>query len=235
MKHTNFLADYSPRLLFFVGTLLIIAGGMAYSFSLSPFIALALFLIVLGITLLLQSSRALQTNSDLKLIFTIIFSALLVILVDFWPIQWSYSQAVALFLQLTGISPIQYLTPHLGGAQVVIFVREAVTMRIVGGEIDNACAGLIALIPCLTLLILADRTTEPKPDRIIIGFLAIGIIVLGNLFRIFIELWVPAVGVLPFELVHYPLAFLLGYFGVSVIAILGHRLIKQETETPLKS
>ncbi len=234
MNHSNSLVGYSPWLLFLVGTILIIAGGMAYSIPQSPFIALALFLIVLGITILLQASRAFQTNNDLKLIFTIIFSALLVILIDFWPIQWSYSQAVALFLQLTGISPIQYLTPHFGGAQVVIFVREAVTMRIVGGEIDNACAGLIALVPCLTLLVLRDRTTARKPDLIIIGFLAVGIIVLGNLFRIFIELWAPGVGVMPFELVHYPLAFLLGYFGISVIAILGQRLTKQEKEFPLK-
>jgi exosortase/archaeosortase family protein len=117
----------------------------------------------------------------------------------------------------------------------VIFVREAVTMRIVGGEIDNACAGLIALVPCLTLLVLHDRTTDRKPDLIIIGLLAICIIVLGNLFRIFIELWAPGVGVMPFEFVHYPLAFLLGYFGVSVIAILGQRLTKPEKEFPLKS
>jgi exosortase/archaeosortase family protein len=208
---------------------------MAYSIPQSPFIALALFLIVLGITILLQSSRAFQTNNDVKLIFTIFFSALLVIVIDFWPIQWSYSQAVATFLQVTGIIPIQYLTPHLGGVQVVIYIREAVTMRIVGGEIDNACAGLIALIPCLTLLILANRSAEYKPDRIIVGLLAICIIVLGNLFRIFIELWAPGVGVMPFELVHYPLAFFLGYFGVSVIAILGQRLLRQEKELPPKS
>ena len=232
---SNLLVGYSPWLLFLIGTILIIAGGMAYSFPLSPFIALALFLIVLGIIILLQSSRAFQTNNDVKLIFVIIFSALLVILIDFWPIQWAYSQAVATFLQVTGISPIQYLTPHFGGAQIVIFVREAVSMRIVGGEIDNACAGLIALIPSLTLLVLANQSAEPKSDRIVVGLLAVCIIVLGNLFRIFIELWAPGVGLIPFELVHYPLAFLLGYFGVSVIAILGQRLTKQEKELPLKS
>lgn len=223
------LADYSPKLLFTVGTIFIIAGGIAYSIPQSPLLSMALFLLVLGIIILLQSSRSFRPNDDIKLIFTIIFSALLVILIDFWPIQLLYSQTVASLLLFTGIPSIQSLNPHFGGAQVLIFVREAITLRIIGGEIDNACAGLIALIPVLTLLVLAERTLDPKPDRIIVGILAICIIVLGNLFRIFIELWVPAVGLVPFELVHYPLAFLLGYFGIVVIALLGSRMIKHKT------
>ncbi len=228
MKQTNLIADYSPWLLFIVGTTLIVAGGIAYSIPQNPLTPFALFLLVIGIIILLQSSRAFQPNNDVKLIITIILSALLVILIDFWPVQWLYSQTVASLLLFSGISPIQSLIPHFGGAQVLIFVREAVTLRIIGGEIDNACAGLIALIPSLALLILADRNLEPKPDHIIVGVLAICIIVLGNLFRIFIELWAPALGFAPFEFVHYPLAFLLGYFGIVVIAILGQRIRKRK-------
>jgi exosortase/archaeosortase family protein len=220
--------DYSPWLLFFVGTLLIIAGGFAYSIPQSLLGPLALFFIVLGITILLQASPALQTNNDIRLILTIVLAASLVILVDFWPLQWLYSQTTATLLGVAGINTIQYFNPHFGGVQILIFVREAGTMRIVGGEIDNACAGLIALIPCVILLFLADKKLRPQPDRIIVGLAAIVIIVFGNLFRIFIELWAPAVGVAPFELVHYPLAFLLGYFGIVVIALLGQKLTQQE-------
>ncbi|MFX1577639.1 MAG: hypothetical protein ACFFCF_10770 [Promethearchaeota archaeon] len=228
MKHSNLLIDYSPWLLFLVGTTLIVAGGVIYSFPQSILIPVALFLIVLGITILFQSSKAFKTNNDVKLISAIIFSSLLVILIDFWPIQWLYSQTVASLLQFIGVNPILYFVPHFGGAQVLIFVNEAVTFRIIGGEIDNACAGLIALIPCLTLLVLADKNHEPKPDHVGVVLIAICIIVLGNLFRIFIELFAPAVGLAPFELVHYPLAFLLGYFGVVVITLVGQRLTSKK-------
>ncbi|MFX1564739.1 MAG: hypothetical protein ACFFCH_01990 [Promethearchaeota archaeon] len=227
MKQSNFLGDYSPWFLFVVGTILIIAGGVMYSIPLSPLGPLALFFIVLGIAILLQSSLAFQPNNDIKLVLIIAISALLVILVDFWPLQWLYSHTSATILGFAGINAIQYFNPHFGGAQILIFIHEAGTMRIVGGEIDNACAGLIALIPCLMLLLLSDKKMQPKPDRVIVGLAAILIIVLGNLFRIFIELWAPAVGIAPFELVHYPLAFLLGYFGVVVIALLGQRVTQQ--------
>jgi exosortase/archaeosortase family protein len=234
VKQSNVLEGYSSWLLFLVGTILIIAGGLIYAFPQSPLTPFALFLIVLGIVLIFQTSRAFQPNNDVKLILAIILASLLVIFIDFWPIQGFYSNTTASILQLTGINTIRYFNPHFGGVQVLIFVREAITNRIVGGEIDNGCAGIIALIPCLVLLILADRQREPKPDQLIVGILAVCIIVLGNLFRIFVELWAPAVGLIPFELVHYPLAFLLGYFGVTVIALLGQRITKREKSKATK-
>lgn len=234
MKQSNLLAGYSSRLLFLVGTILIIAGGLIYALPPSPLTPFSLALIVLGIVLLFQTSRAFRPNNDVKLILAIIVSSILVIFIDFWPVQGFYSNTTASLLQLMGIGSIQQFNPHFGGVQVLIFVREAVTNRIVGGEIDNGCAGLMALIPCLVLLFLADTNRDLKPDRFIVGILAVCIIVLGNLFRIFVELWAPAVGLIPFELVHYPLAFLLGYFGVTVIAILGQRLLKHEKSQVIK-
>ncbi len=50
----------------------------------------------------------------------------------------------------------------------------------------------------------------------------------GNLLRLFIELWAPAVGLFPFELVHYPLAFGLGMLGLTTTILIGQRLGKIE-------
>jgi exosortase/archaeosortase family protein len=225
MKRLRVLRNHSPWLLFLIGTILLALGGTVYSIPQNLLIPTALFLLVFGINILLQASVAFQPSNNMKLIFSILLSALVIILIDFWPVQLVYSQAAAILLRFGGITPMQYFAPHIGGAQILIFVHEAVTLRVVGGEIDNACAGLIALIPCLMLLILADRKTSNGYNRIIIGIFATCIIVLGNLFRIFIELWAPAKGLAPFELVHYPLAFLLGYSGMIAITILGQRLI----------
>lgn len=223
-KQSNFLGQYSPTTLAIIGITLILAGGLSYAIFLGPIISLALFFLTLGICLLLQSSRGFKTNNDLKFLIIVILSVTLVILIDFWPIQLVYSQAIASLLQWLAIIPIQYSYPHWGGAQILIYVREAGTNRIVGGEIDNACAGLMALIPCLLLLLTHDKNQKPKPDRLVIGILATVIIVIGNFIRIFAELWAPASGLLPFELVHYPLALLTGLSGIAAIVIAGQRI-----------
>ncbi len=224
VKQSNFLGQYSPTILIIMGITLILAGGLTYAIFLGSIISLGLFVLTLGICILLQASRGFRTNNDLKFLIIIILSALLVILIDFWPIQLVYVQAVASLLQWLAITPIQYFFPHWGGAQILIYVREAGTNRIVGGEIDNACAGLMALIPCLLLLLSYDKNQKPKPDRLIIGILAVCIIVMGNFIRIFVELWAPASGFIPFELVHYPLALLTGLGGMIAITIAGQRI-----------
>jgi hypothetical protein len=51
------------------------------------------------------------------------------------------------------------------------------------------------------------------------------VIGVGNLLRIVIELWAPASIVVPFEVVHYPLAFILGIFGLIFIVNVGNQLV----------
>jgi len=106
----------------------------------------------------------------------------------------------------------------------LLFVQEAGSGRIIGGEIDNACAGLIVVVPALFLLWLANRKDPPSPDSVIAGILTICLTIVGNFGRILFELWAPAVGLAPFEIVHYPLAYLLGICGLGMIIWFGHRL-----------
>jgi exosortase/archaeosortase family protein len=185
---------------------------------------LAIVFLTIGLILMLQASRAFQVKSNFRFIITIIVSALLMIIVDFWPIQVVYARAVSTVLQLLGIPSIQSFTPYLGGIQILLFVQDAGSGLLVGGEIDNACAGLILLLPALILLFLANRKEPPYPDSVLVGVFAVCLVVLGNFCRIIFELWAPAVALAPFELVHYPLAFILGSCGLGVIIWWGHKL-----------
>ncbi len=224
VKPSNILINHPPLFLYIIGFVLLAVGGLIYAvfvISLSP---LALFFLTLGAIILLQSSHSFRLNNDFWLILSIIISATLVIVIDFWPIQIAYAQGATTVLQFLGLNTVQYSFPHFGGIQVLLFAQQVGTGSLMGGEIDNACAGLIALIPCLLLIFLSDRNLQPKPNRLVVSAVSICIIILGNFFRICVELWIPALGLAPFELVHYPLAFILGILGLTGIAIAGQRL-----------
>ena len=224
MSPTFFLGDQPSSLRILIGLVLLTGGGLIYSTFGSLGKPIALLLLTSGIVFMLQASRGFQVNSDTRFITVIGVALLLLILVDFWPVQWVYAQAVKSTLQVLGIPSTQMYIPYFGGIQILLFTQEAGSGRSIGGEIDNACAGLIVLVPALLLLGLANRKEPPYPDTVIVGILTIGITVVGNFVRIVFELWAAAVGLAPFELVHYPLAFLLGIFGLGTIIWVGHRL-----------
>ena len=229
MSPTYFLSKQPPSLRILTGLILLTGGGLIYSAFGSIGKPIAILLITIGTTFMLQASRAFQVNSNFHFVMVIVASALLMILVDFWPIQLVYAEAVKTVIQVLGISPTQISTPYFSGIQILLYVQEAGSGRIVGGEIDNACAGLIVAVPALLLLWLANRKYPSYSDTVIVGFLTICIIVVGNFGRIVFELWAPSVGLLPFEIVHYPLAYILGICGLGAIIWIGHQLRRTET------
>ena len=210
---------------FAAGFSLIALGGVGYALLPAFFIPLALLSIIIGTTFFLLSSRAFQITEYRRLIIVVTLSAIPVILIDFWPFQYLIAQTVSTALRYLNVSHWLSFTPQFGGAQISIIVQELGTGRLVGGEIDNACAGLIVLFPCLLLLFLADKPLQPPPDRIHIGLITVSVIGVGNLLRIVFELWAPASIVVPFEVVHYPLAFILGIFGLKFIVNVGNQLV----------
>jgi exosortase/archaeosortase family protein len=216
----------SPAIIHFAaGFSLITLGGVGYAMFPAFVIPLALLSIIIGTTIFLQSSRAFQVTQLRRLIIVVTLSAIPVILIDFWPLQYLIGQTVSTTLRALNVPDWLSFTPHFGGVQISVIVQELGTGRLVGGEIDNACAGLIVLFPCLLLLILADKPLQPPPDRFNIGLHTVSVIVVGNLLRIVFELWAPASIIIPFEVVHYPLAFVLGIFGLIFIIYVGNQLV----------
>lgn len=226
MKRVNQAYEDSPAIFhFFAGFSLITLGGVGYAAFPVSLISLSSLSIIIGTTIFLQSSRAFQVTQIRRLIIVVMISAVPVIFIDFWPLQYLIGQTVSTTLQYLNVPYWLSFTPHFGGAQISVIVQELGTGRLVGGEIDNACAGLILLFPCLLLLLLADKSLQPPPDRFYIGLITMLVIVVGNFLRIVFELWAPASIVVPFEVVHYPMAFILGMFGLIFIVYVGNQLV----------
>ena len=221
--HTN--EDSPATIHFIIGFSFITLGGVGYA-VLPPFlIPFSVLSIIIGTTIFFQSSRAFQVTQIRKLMLVVTVSAVPLIFIDFWPLQYLIGQIVSGTLQALNVPYWLSFTPHFGGAQISVIVQELGTGRLVGGEIDNACAGLIVLFPCLLLLILADKPLQPHPDRFHVGILTVTVIGVGNLLRIVFELWAPASIIVPFEIVHYPLAFILGILGLIWIVYVGNQLV----------
>ena len=226
MKRVSQTYEDSPAIFhFFAGFILITLGGAGYAVLPVFLIPLSLLSIIIGTTIFLQSSRAFQVTQIRRLILVITVSVVPLIFIDFWPLQYLIGQTVSTILRALDVPYWLSFTPHFGGAQISVIVQELGTGRLVGGEIDNACAGLIALFPCLLLLVLADKPLQPTPDRLNIGVIAVLVIVGGNFLRILFELWAPASIIVPFEVVHYPMAFILGIFGLIFIVYVGNQLV----------
>ena len=226
MRRVNQTNEDAPTILHFIqGFSFITLGGIGYAILPPIFIPLSVLSIITGTTIFLQSSRAFQVTQIRKLMLVVTVSAVPLIFIDFWPLQYLIGQIVSGTLQALNVPDWLSFTPHFGGAQISVIVQELGTGRLVGGEIDNACAGLIVLFPCLLLLFLADKPLQPPPDRIHIGLITVSVIGVGNLLRIVFELWAPASIVVPFEVVHYPLAFILGIFGLIFIVNVGNQLV----------
>lgn len=222
-KYSSILSDNSSTLLIIIGLLLISAGGLSYTIIhpvLSPF---GIVMITTGVILFLQSVRGFRVSNYLHFILILIIVNTLVIFVDIWPLQFAFSQASAGVLTFLGVSSTLSIQPHFGGVQIQIFVQSAISGYLVGGEIDNACAGIPVLLSCLFLVFLSDEKPPPPPARLSIALFAAFIVIMGDFIRILVELWLPAIGVAPFVIVHYPLAFVLGLSGVIAIAIAGQR------------
>ncbi|MFX1561683.1 MAG: hypothetical protein ACFFDP_00045 [Promethearchaeota archaeon] len=222
----SILSRYQSVQLIVVGLILISAGGLSYAFFdpiLSPF---GIIILTTGIILFFSSIRSFRVSNIFYFIIILIVVDAIVAFVDAWPLQLAFAQVTVGMLAILGVPSTLILQPHFGGIQIQLYVQSAISGTIVGGEIDNACAGFTVLLPCLVLLFLSDKKQHPLSTRLAIALFAINLVIIGNFFRILAELWLPAVGIAPFVLVHYPLALVLGLSGVVAIAFVGHRWSK---------
>jgi hypothetical protein len=206
-----------------IGLILITAGGLAYAILNAVLSPLSAFLVVLGVMIFLQSSWSFRAFNGLRFIVLLGIASGLILVVDWWPLQLFFAGIVSDILFLLQVPSLVFLNPHFGGLQVLLFAPAAGTGGLAGGEIDNACAGLHVLVPAFLLLWTGKPAVPPTPNRLGISVIVVSVVILGDLARIVVELWVPAVGLAPFALIHYPGAYLLGLTGLIAIALAGER------------
>lgn len=222
------LAFVPPILMFVIGFIIIFVGGVGFAFLDSSLSAVALFVIILGEIFFLQSSRGFRLKDNYRFLAVLLISVLISVYVDIWPLQLAYANAATNILHFLAVPVTRMIHPRFGGLNVLLFVYYPLTGYLVGGVIDNACAGIIALVPCILLALLKD--SRSLPSRISLAVFSACFILIANLVRLVIELWLPAMGLMPWEYSHYPLTFVLGVGGLIVIILAGQRWRATGTE-----
>jgi exosortase/archaeosortase family protein len=208
-----------PILMFVIGFIIIFLGGVGFALLGPTLSAWAILVIILGEILFLQSSRGFRLADNYRFLLVLIISVGIAVFIDVWPLQLTYAHAASNILHSLSIPVTQVLHPFFGGLNVFLFVPYHLTGYLVGGAIDNSCAGVIALVPCFLLALFRD--SRPLPSRLSLAVFSACFILIANLVRLVIELWLPAMGLLPWELSHYPLTFVLGVGGLIVIILAG--------------
>lgn len=214
--------------MFVIGFLVISVGGVAFALLPQSLSALAEAVIILGVILFLQSSRGFRIRNYYRFLAVLVISVVIAVFIDIWPLQLAYAHAASSILQFLAVPVTMLLQPFFGGLQIVLLVPYPLTGYLVGGEVNNACAGIIALVPCVLLVLFND--SRPLQGRLPLAVFSGGFILIANLVRLVIELWLPAVGLMPWELSHYPLTFVLGIGGLIVIILAGLRWRATGTE-----
>ena len=222
------LAFLPPIVLFVVGFLIISVGGVAFALLSPSLSALAVLVIILGVILFLQSSRGFRLQDNYRFLAVLVVSVVIAVFIDIWPLQLAYAHAAVSILHFFGVPVTTTLQPYFGGLLVLLSVPTPLSFWPVGGEINNACAGIIALVPCLLLAL--TNNSRPLLARLPLGIFSACFILIANLVRLVIELWLPAMGLMPWEYSHYPLTFVLGVGGLIVIILAGQRWRVTDTE-----
>lgn len=213
------LNSLPPILMFVIGLVIIFIGGLGFALLGPTLSAWAILVIILGEILFLQSSRGFKLADNYRFLLVLVVSVGIAVYIDVWPLQLAYAHAASSVLHFLSVPVTQILYPFFGGLNVFLFVPYPLTGYLVGGAIDNSCAGVIALVPCVLLALLRD--SRSLPSRLTLAIFSACFILIANLVRLVIELWLPAMGILPWELSHYPLTFVLGVGGLIVIILAG--------------
>ena len=107
------IAGIAVHLLHIIGFVLIALGGFIYGVIGGYFWSLASILIVTGVILFLLPSKSFQVKKPKQIVVILVLANLLLIMVDFWPLQLFYAISVSALLGLWGISVTQTFFQYL--------------------------------------------------------------------------------------------------------------------------
>lgn len=135
-------------------------------------------------------------------------------------IPTSYTSAV--MLTWIGVPSVLY----------VDWINQAVYVAVIGFQqfqIVRECTGIQVIAVFIGLILPLPRGTWSRK------FLAIGVVIImlfvANVLRVVYEIWLVYWGILPWELAHYPMSFLLGVIGVFILCIVAIVLVPGFIET----
>ena len=114
----------------------------------------------------------------------------------------------------------------------VDWIHQAVYVVVIGFQqyqIVRECTGIQVIAVFMGLILPLPRGTWKR--KIIAVLVVTVILFIANVLRVVFEIWLVFMGILPWELAHYPMSFVLGVVGVFVLCIVAIVLVPGFIET----
>ncbi|MHA2406077.1 MAG: hypothetical protein ACXACH_04920, partial [Candidatus Hermodarchaeia archaeon] len=115
---------------------------------------------------------------------------------------------------------------------LVDWINQVVYVSVLGFQqyqIVRECTGIQVIAVFMGLILPLPRGTWTRKTIAVIVVTVI--LFIANVLRVVFEIWLVYLGILPWELAHYPMSFVLGVVGVFVLCIVAIVLVPGFIET----
>ncbi|MFW9831850.1 MAG: hypothetical protein ACFFD8_08745 [Candidatus Thorarchaeota archaeon] len=138
------------------------------------------------------------------------------------------------FLAIPTAYASSVLLTWIGVPSIILidWINQAVFVAVISFQqfhIVRECTGIQVIAVFIGLILPLPRGTWFRK------FLAIGVVIImlfvANVLRVVYEIWLVFWGILPWELAHYPMSFVLGVVGVFILCIVAIILVPGFIET----
>ncbi len=172
------------------------------------------------------SSEDMERPTPRRLILYLITAITITLLVYFLP------QPYILGIPTAIVSAVGLTWIGIPSVAIVDWINGAVYVYVIGFQhyqIVRECTGIQVIAVFMGLILPLPRGTW---SRKILAIIVVTIILFfANVARVIFEIWLVFMGILPWEIAHYPMSFILGVVGVFVLCIVAILLVPGFIET----
>jgi exosortase/archaeosortase family protein len=172
------------------------------------------------------SSEDMERPTPRALIVYLVIAITITLLVYFLP------QPFFLAIPTAVVSAVWLSWISIPSVSLVDWIFGVVYVYVVGFQyfqIVRECTGIQVIAVFMGLILPLPRGTWPR--KILAVSVVAVLLFVANVARVVFEIWLVYMGILPWELAHYPMSFILGVVGVFVLCIVAIFLVPGFIET----
>jgi exosortase/archaeosortase family protein len=173
-----------------------------------------------------DSSEDMDRPTPRALVLYLIIAITITLLVYFLP------QPFFLAIPTAVVSASMLAMMGIPSVALVDWINQAVYVSVLGFQqyqIVRECTGIQVIAVFMGLILPLPRGTWTRKTIAVIVVTVI--LFIANVLRVVFEIWLVYLGILPWELAHYPMSFVLGVVGVFVLCIVAIVLVPGFIET----
>ncbi len=173
-----------------------------------------------------EDSEDMERPTPRALVLYLCIAVIVTLLVYFLP------QPFILAIPTAYVSAILLTWIGVPSVITVDWLHGAVYVAVIGFQqfqIVRECTGIQVIAVFAGLILPLPRGTWPR--KILAVIVVTIMLFVANVLRVVYEIWLVYLGILPWELAHYPMSFVLGVVGVFILCIVAIVLVPGFIET----